>query len=47
MRDDIDHDAFRARLVELRRDLLALDESSRESRQAVELDQSRVGRLPH
>ena len=45
MPDDFDHETYRARLSELRRDLLALDESSRESRQTVELDQSRVGRL--
>ncbi len=45
MPDDLDHETYRARLSELRQDLLALDESSRESRQAVELDQSRVGRL--
>ncbi len=44
-RDDIDIEAVKARLIALRADLLDTGETSAESRQPVELDQSRVGRL--
>ena len=42
---DIDIEAVRVRLIALRADLLDTGETSAESRQPVELDQSRVGRL--
>jgi DnaK suppressor protein len=42
---DIDPEAARAALIARREDLLRLVESSAEARRAVELDQSRVGRL--
>ena len=45
MADDIDIGAVKARLIALRADLLDTGETSAESRQPVELDQSRVGRL--
>ncbi len=45
MRDDIDNDGFRQQLLVLQRDLTASSEAAKESRQAVELDQSKVGRL--
>ena len=41
----IDVDAFRARLIALRAELLGLAASSAESVQVVELDQAKVGRL--
>ncbi len=44
-RDDIDVEALKARLIALRADLLDTGNASAESRQPVELDQSRVGRL--
>ncbi len=40
-----DADAAKKRLTDKRQELLAIVESSRESRKPVELDQSRVGRL--
>ncbi len=43
--DDIDIEAVKTRLIALRADLLDTSETSAESRQPVELDQSRVGRL--
>ena len=43
--DDIDIEAVRVRLIALRADLLDTGETSAESRQPVELDPSRVGRL--
>ena len=43
--DDIDIEAVKTRLIALRADLLDTGETSAESRQPVELDQSRVGRL--
>ncbi len=44
-RDDIDIEAVKARLIALRVDLLDTSATSAESREPVELDQSRVGRL--
>ena len=44
-RKDIDETAFREKLLERRRELQDLTESSGEERQTVELDQQRVGRL--
>ena len=43
--DDIHIEAVKTRLIALRADLLDTSETSAESRQPVELDQSRVGRL--
>ncbi len=40
-----DADTAKKRLTDKRQELLAIVESSRESRKPVELDQSRVGRL--
>ena len=45
MRDVLDNDHFKARLVALKLELSANSEAAKESRQAVELDQSKVGRL--
>ena len=44
-RDDIDIKAVKARLIALRADLRDTSATSAESREPVELDQSRVGRL--
>jgi len=41
----MDKDAARERLLELKRDLVALSESGGEDRKPVELDQQSVGRL--
>ncbi len=41
----MDHKTTRARLLALQTELLALSESSAESRKAVDLDQSKMGRL--
>jgi DnaK suppressor protein len=43
--DEIDLETARQRLLEYRDEILALTASSEESSQAVELDQTRVGRL--
>ncbi|MEM7221922.1 MAG: TraR/DksA family transcriptional regulator [Pseudomonadota bacterium] len=43
--EEQDLDRFRSRLVSRRAELAALAESRAEDRQAVELDQTRVGRL--
>ena len=40
---DLEH--FRSRLIELRQQLQAIDETGREAAETVELDQTRVGRL--
>jgi DnaK suppressor protein len=45
MRDDLDNDHFKAQLATLKIELSASSEAAKESRQAVELDQSKVGRL--
>ncbi|MBR0553365.1 TraR/DksA family transcriptional regulator [Stakelama marina] len=42
---DADLDRFRARLIERRAELVALDRGASESRAAVTLDQQSVGRL--
>jgi len=42
---DSDPDYFRNLLLELERSLLAIDATSEEAAQTVELDQTRVGRL--
>lgn len=45
MNDRIDLDAMRARLEAMKAELRALDEGAAEARGAVELDQTRQGRL--
>ena len=45
MGDDIDKEKFRARLIELREELLSVAEIGDQAAQTVELDQSKMGRL--
>jgi len=45
MADDIDNEFFRAQLIELRDEILAVGETGDQAAQPVELDQSKVGRL--
>ena len=43
--DDAEIDRYRVALLQLKAELLALEEASREGGETVELDQARVGRL--
>jgi len=44
-RTGLDIDSFKQRLINMKAELLRLEEESQEGREPVELDQSKVGRL--